>query len=82
MFDLMGKFSVCCCFSVEFSFSSVSVEAVSEATASGIQKLLVEYFAKLSIDLVKELVSLCVNGAAVNLGVRRSLLPSTAGVST
>lgn len=46
---------------------------VPDATASGIRSLLLESFAKFGIDLAQKLVSICVDGAAVNLGVRRGL---------
>ena len=46
---------------------------VPDATASGIRSLLQESFAKFGIDLAQKLVSICVDGAAVNLGVCRGL---------
>ena len=51
-----------CCF--------FQLKDVSNATASGIKKLLLESFATFGIDLVEKLVSICVDGAAVNLGIR------------
>ena len=44
---------------------------VSDATSIGIQTLLMEKCAKL--DLRNRLVSICVDGAAVNLGVHHGL---------
>lgn len=46
---------------------------VGDATSPGIQALLKEKFAETGIDLQAKLVSICVDGAAVNLGVRRGL---------
>ena len=46
---------------------------VPDATAPGIKNLLLESFANCGIDLTHKLVSICVDGAAVNLGVRRGL---------
>ena len=46
---------------------------VPDATSSGIKSLLLESFAEFGMDLAQKLVSICVDGAAVNLGVRRGL---------
>ncbi len=55
-----------CCFFLQ-------LKDVLDATAPGILKLLVETFATFGIDLMKKLVRICVDGAAVNLGVRHGL---------
>ncbi len=51
----------------------MQLKDVLDATAPGILKLLVETFAAFGVDLMKKLVSICVDGAAVNLGVRHGL---------
>ena len=45
----------------------------SDDTAPGLKSLLLESFAYFGIDLAQKLVSICVNGAAVNLGVHNGL---------
>ena len=46
---------------------------VSDATAPGLKSLLLESLASFGIDLAQKLVSICVDGAAVNLGVHNGL---------
>ena len=46
---------------------------IPDATASGIQSLVLQSFEEFGVDLEQKLVSICVDGAAVNLGVRRGL---------
>ena len=43
------------------------------STASGVRHLLLESFANFGTDLAQKLVSICVDGVAVNLRVRRAL---------
>ncbi len=47
-------------------FFFLQLKDVLNATAPGILKLLVETFAMFGVDLMKKLVSICVDGAAVN----------------
>ena len=56
---------------VECSF--FHLKDVPDATSSGIKSLLLESFAEFGVDLAEKLVSICVDGVVVNLGVHRGL---------
>ena len=46
---------------------------VSDATSPGIKSLLLDSFTESGVNLPEKLISICVDGAAVNQGVRRGL---------
>ena len=50
-----------------------AIKSVPDATAFGIKALLEKEFPDIGVDLAGKVISICVEGAAVNLGVRRGL---------
>ena len=57
----------------KWNASFFRLKDVPDATSSGIKSLLLESFAEYGVDFAQKLVSVCVDGVVVNLGVHRGL---------